>query len=144
MPQRQEKGDSRVGLVRWMALLVVLLGVVSLVLGVALMGSAGSAKGQLAEDLKPLLTLDQVQARYDSVKPKQIAIAQAEEPNIQAGKAAPSTLYTYLTVSRAGLGLTRASLGLISLVRITGIMSLVSGIALVLAGLGLYKVGRKS
>ena len=132
------------GLVRWMALIVVLLGVVSLVLGVALMGSAGSAKGQLAEDLKPLLTLDQVQARYDSVKPKQIAIAQAEEPNIQAGKAAPSTLYTYLTVSRAGLGLTRASLGLISLVRITGIMSLVSGIALVLAGLGLYKVGRKS
>ena len=131
------------GLVRWMALIVVLLGVVSLVLGVALMGSAGSAKGQLAEDLKPLLTLDQVQARYDSVKPKQIAVAQAEEPNIQAGKAAPSTLYTYLTVSRAGLGLTRASLGLISLVRITGIMSLVSGIALVLAGLGLYKVGRR-
>ena len=132
------------GLVRWTALIVVLLGVISLVLGIALMGSAGSAKGQLAEDLKPLLTLDQVQARYDSVKPKQIAIAQAEEPNIQAGKAAPSTLYTYLTVSRAGLGLTRASLGLISLVRITGIMSLVSGIALVLAGLGLYKVGRKS
>lgn len=59
----------------------------------------------------------------------------AEEPNIQAGKAAPSAMYNYLTVQRTGLGLTRTNIGLVGFIRMAGIINVVLGVSLVLIGI---------
>jgi hypothetical protein len=58
----------------------------------------------------------------------------AEEPNIQAGKAAPSAMYNYLTVQRTGLGLARTNVGLVGFIRMGGIIDVILGLGLVLIG----------
>ena len=64
----------------------------------------------------------------------------AEEPNIQAGKAAPSAMYNYLSAQRALLGLAKANMGTVDAVRTNGIIDIVTGLGLVLAGVALmYK-----
>ena len=59
---------------------------------------------------------------------------QAEEPNIQAGKAQPSSNLAYLTANQAGLGLAKSNVG-------TATMVLMMGIVDVLIGLGLFVGG---
>jgi hypothetical protein len=59
----------------------------------------------------------------------------AEEPNIQAGKAAPSAMYNYLTIQRTALGLAKSNVGLANLVLTMGIVDIILGIGMVLAAL---------
>ena len=62
-----------------------------------------------------------------------------EEPNIQAGRAAPSAMYNYLTIQRTSLGLARANIGLAGFTRTSGIIDVVVGLGLILVGLELFK-----
>ena len=131
------------GFVRWIGVIVLVLGVVSLAFGILFIVNASSGESQIADGLKPFLTIEEVNSRFDAVKPLQTAMAQAELPNIQAGQD-PSAMYNYLTITTTSLGLTKAQIGLVSFTRTLGILNVVIGIGLASAGLGLLKVKPKA
>lgn len=116
-------------------LVIIALGITSLVFGIIFIVQAGSGTQWIADDLKPLAIAD-VDAQYDAVTVNQQKMMAAEEPNIQAGKAAPSAMYNYLTTQRTGLGLARANIGLVGFIRMAGIINVILGISLVLIGVG--------
>jgi len=126
---------------RWGAIVVTVLGVVGLVFGIIFITQAGSSEKEIAESIQPI-TLTELDAKYEAVKTSQMAIRAAEEPNIQAGQAAPSAMYNYLTIQRTSLGLARANIGLAAFVRTSGIIGIIVGLGLILAGVGLFKKGR--
>jgi high-affinity Fe2+/Pb2+ permease len=123
---------------RVMAIIVAILGVASLVLGILFVTAASSAEQEIADSIQPL-TISEVDAKYDAVKQTQMALRMTEEPQIQAGKAAPSAMYNYLTIQRTSLGLTRSEIGLASFTRTSGIINIILGAGLILAGVGLLK-----
>ncbi|MDP2920594.1 MAG: hypothetical protein Q8O43_10320 [Dehalococcoidia bacterium] len=114
-------------------IIVIILGIASLVFGIILVVQTGSGKQQLADELKPLALAD-VEARYDQVTANQEKMMAAEEPNIQAGKAAPSAMYTYLTVQRTSLGLARTNIGLTGFIQMAGYVNILIGLGLALVG----------
>ena len=120
---------------RVIAIIVVILGVASLVLGVVFMTQATSAEKVVLEQIAPLTSLSQINPSYDKVTASYDKIMAAEEPNIQAGKAAPSATYGYLAGQRALLGLAKSNVGLAMFTRLSGIASIVVGLGLVLTGL---------
>jgi len=120
------------------AIVVAILGVVCLVFGIIFMTQASSAEKEIADDIQPL-TIAEVDAKYEAVKANQVALMATEEPNIQAGRAAPSAMYNYLTIQRTSLGLARANIGLAGFTRTSGIIDVVVGLGLILAGLELFK-----
>ena len=127
-------------LTRWGAIVIVALGVAGLVLGIIFITQASSAEKEIANELQPL-PIAEVEAKYEAVKTNQMALAMSEEPGIQAGTSAPSAMYNYLTVQRTSLGLARANIGLVGFVRTNGIIDIVVGLGLILAGVGLSKKG---
>ncbi len=112
------------------ALLAV--GIAVLVFGIIFTIESASAKQQVADSIAPL-TLNQLNASYESVTERQQTIMAVEEPNIQAGKAAPTAMYNYLTVQRTSLGLAKANIGQANLILTMGIVDLVLGIGMILA-----------
>jgi hypothetical protein len=126
---------------RGMAMLIGILGVAVLVFGAIFIVRAGSGEQQIANEIQPL-KLEEVNAKYDAVKAKQIEIAKAEEPQIQAGKAAPSAMYNYLSVQKSLLGVVKVNIALAGAVRMVGIMSVLAGLALLFAGVGLFRKNR--
>ena len=123
---------------RCIAVIVALLGVAGIVFGIMSIIQAGSAEQEIADELQPL-PIAQVDATYEAVKTAQEAQATIEAPGIQAGTAAPSTTYNYLTIQRTSLGLTRTNIGLVSFIRTSGILNIIVGLGLILAGVGLLK-----
>ncbi|HUT68763.1 MAG TPA: hypothetical protein VMW86_09505 [Dehalococcoidales bacterium] len=123
---------------RVMSVIVVLLGLASLVLGVLFITQAASAEQEVADTIAPL-TLAELDAKYDAVKAKADAVRATEEPQIQAGQAMPSAMYNYLSVQRTSLGLCRTNIGVASFVRTTGIINIILGLGLVLAGMALLR-----
>ncbi len=123
---------------RGSAIVIAVLGVVCLVFGIMFITQASSAEQEIANEIQPL-TIAQVDAKYEAVKTNQMALAMTEEPNIQAGEAAPSAMYNYLTAQRTSLGLARTNIGLAGFVRTSGIIGIIVGVGLILAGLGLFK-----
>ena len=123
---------------RVMAIVILILGVASLALGVLFITEASSAEQEIADSIQPL-KIAEVDARYEAVKANQMALRMTEEPQIQAGKAAPSAMYNYLTIQRTSLGLTRSQIGLASFTRTSGIINVILGAGLILAGVGLLK-----
>ncbi|TAK36997.1 MAG: hypothetical protein EPO21_00780 [Chloroflexota bacterium] len=121
------------------ALVVAILGVALLVFGILFVSKAGSTKQDLATAIQPL-KLEEVDATYQAAKTKMKELATAEEPQIQAGKAAPSVMYTYLTVQTASLGLVLTNIGVTDFVATIGIINIVAGLGMILAGLGLFIV----
>jgi hypothetical protein len=77
-------------------------------------------------------------AKYDTVKAAQEAQAAKEEPGIQAGQAAPSVMYNYLSSQRALLGSAKSNVALSGFVMMSGTVDIVLGIGLMLIGLALY------
>ena len=128
---------------RWSAIVVTVLGVVILVFGIIFIIQAGSAEQAIADEIQPL-AIAEVDATYEAVKTSQQAQAATEEPQIRAGKAAPSTTYNYLTIQRTSLGLARANIGLAAFVRTSGIIDIIVGLGLILAGVGLFKKGQSA
>jgi len=123
---------------RAIAIIVVILGLASLVIGILFITQAASAKQEVADLIAPL-ALDELDAKYDAVKAKADAAKAAEEPQIQAGQAAPSAMYNYLSVQRTSLGLARSNVGTADAVRVNGLVDIGVGLGLVLAGLGLLR-----
>lgn len=123
---------------RCIAVIVALIGVVGIVFGTMFILQAGSAEQDIADEIQPL-TIAQVDAKYEVVKANQVALAAAEEPGIQAGTAAPSATYIYLTAQRTSLGLVRSNIGVASFVRTNGILNIAVGLGLILVGMGLLK-----
>ena len=127
--------------IRSSAIVVIVLGLVGFVFGIIFITQASSAEQEIANEIQPL-TIAEVDAKYEEVKTNQMARAMTEEPKIQAGTAAPSTTYNYLTVQRTSLGLARANIGLVGFVRTSGIIDIIVGLGLILAGVGLFKKSR--
>ncbi len=123
------------------AISVIVLGLAGLVFGILFIAQASSAEQAIADEIAPL-TIAEVDPSYDAVKTKQMALAMTEEPQIQAGQAAPSTMYNYLTVQMASLGLAKTNIGITGVVRTSGIINIIVGLGLILAGVGLFKKGR--
>jgi hypothetical protein len=109
-----------------------------LVFGILFTTQAASAEQEIADTVAPL-TLDEVDAKYDAVKAKVDQIKMAEEPGIQGGTAAASSTYNYLSAQKVGLGLAKANIGTASFVRTTGVVNIILGLGLVLAGLGMLR-----
>ena len=122
---------------RVMAIIILILGLASLVLGILFVTEASSAEDEIAESIAPL-PIGDVDSRYEEVKAQQSAMRTVEGPAIQAG-ADPSAKYNYLTIQRTSLGLTRSQIGLASLTRTSGIINIILGLGLILAGVGLFK-----
>ena len=122
---------------RVIAIIVMILGLASLALGVLFVTESFSAEDEIAESIAPL-PLDDVDSRYEQVKEQQSAMRAMEEPAIQGG-ADPSAKYNYLTLKRTSLGLTRSQIGLASFTRTSGIINVVLGAGLILAGIGLLR-----
>jgi hypothetical protein len=125
---------------RAIAIIVILLGIASLVIGIIFLPQASSGEKEIADSVAPL-TLDQVDAKYDAVSANYDKYKANEEPQIQAGQAAPSAMYNYLSAQRALLGLARANIGTAKAVRMNGIVDIIVGVGLVLSGLA---ISRKS
>jgi hypothetical protein len=123
---------------RWSAILVMVTGVVALIFGIIFIPQASSAEKEIADSITPL-ALSEVDAKYDAVSTSQQQMRAAEEPGIQAGTAAPSAMYNYLTIQRTSLGLTRSNIGFASFLRTTGIIYIIVGLGLILAGVGLFR-----
>ena len=113
--------------------IVVIIGVAVLAFGVIFIVQSGSGKQQVADDIAPL-TLDQLDAQYEAVAAQQVAMAQAEEPKIQSGTAQPSSMYTYITEHKIGLGAARSNVGMANLTLTMGIVNVLIGLGLVLGG----------
>jgi len=121
-----------------LAVVVAIMGVASLVFGIVFIAQSGSAKQQIADGLQPM-PLDQLNATYDRVDASQVQMMAAEEPNIQTGKAAPSAMYNYLTTQKTGLGLAQSNVGFADFLKMNGIIQVITGVGLLLAGLALMK-----
>jgi hypothetical protein len=124
---------------RVIAILVAILGVASLVFGILFVTQAASAEKQILTEIAPLTALSQINPHYDTVTAAFNKTMAAEEPNIQAGKAAPSATYAYLAGQRALLGLAKSNVGLASFIRMSGIVGMVLGIGMALAGYALLR-----
>jgi len=112
---------------RAMAIIVVILGIASLVVGILFITQAASAKNEVAESIAPL-PLDQLDDTYDQVK---AGIKQIEE--------AGGTPELAMKLQKTGLGLARANVGTADAVRVNGLVDIGVGLALVLAGLVLLR-----
>ena len=123
---------------RTSALIVAILGVVCLVFGIVFVIQAGSAEQEIACSLDPL-PISEVDGKYDAVKAQASQMSAAEEPDIQAGTAAPSAMYNYLSIQRTSLGLARSNIGSAQLVRMNGIINIIIGLGLFLTGTVLFR-----
>jgi hypothetical protein len=124
---------------RVISILVAVIGLFVLALGIVFMNQAGSAEKTIANEIQPL-KIENVNATYDSVKAKQMQVAQAEGAAIQAGN--PSATYSYLTLQRTSLGLTKSNLGLAQTVRTVGIINIVLGAGVLLLAIGMFARSR--
>lgn len=118
---------------RVLGIIILILGLVGAVFGILFLPMANSAQDEIAVQTAPI-PLDQINAKYDAVTAKFNTQMAQEEPQIQAGKAAPSVLYDYLGAQRALLGLAKANMGTVSLVRYLGIAGICVGVGLAAAG----------
>jgi hypothetical protein len=123
---------------RVIAIIVAILGLAGLVFGILYITQASAADKEIADSVAPL-TLDQVDAKYNTISANYNKYKADEEPQIQAGKAAPSVMYDYLSAQRALLGLARANIGTATFVRTSGIVDIIMGLGLILAGIALFR-----
>ena len=120
-----------------LAVIVVILGLASAVLGVIFTINSGTAQNEVADSIAPL-PLDQLDARYETVKSSQMAMAAQEGQAIQNGQA-PSEMYSWLTLQRTSLGLARSNAGLSQLTLTLGIVNIVIGVGLILTGIVVFR-----
>jgi uncharacterized membrane protein HdeD (DUF308 family) len=120
-----------------LAIIVLILGLASLVMGVIFVINSGSARNEVADSIAPL-PLGNLNAQYDQVRAGRLQMAPAEGAAINAGQA-PSALYSWMTLEETSLGLARSSAGVANLTMILGYLNLVIGIALIIVSLGMMR-----
>ena len=112
---------------RILATIIILLGLASIVLGVIMFTQSGTARDEVAESIAPL-ELDQLDDSYDMLA--------ASIDQIRASGADPDVS---LTARKTGLGLARANVGKATMLTYNGIVDIILGAGLVLAGLGVLR-----
>ena len=122
---------------RVFGMVVAIIGVACLVFGIIFILQSNTGKQTVADEIKPLAS-SELNAKYDTVKAKQLQVMAAEEPKIQAGQAAPSVTYDYLSAQRALLGLAKSNTMLSGFVMMSGLVDIILGIGLILAGMTLF------
>jgi uncharacterized membrane protein len=110
--------------------LVILLGLAVLVLGIVLMTQASTARNEVADSIAPL-PLDQLDDQYDAVT--------EQYKQMKAAGAQPDVQFNNLYATKTGLGLARANVGKARMLNWNGIIDIIAGAGLVLAGLGLLR-----
>ena len=123
---------------RVISAIVIILGLAVLVFGILFIPQASSGEQEIAESVAPL-TLDEVEAKYDTVAAKYDQIKMAEEPGIQAQTAMPSAMYNYLGQQRALLALAKANIGTTAFIRMMGIVNILIGAGLIMTGVVIYR-----
>ena len=116
------KGEGTVK--RFYGIIVALIGVAILVMGIVFMAQANTAKKTVADGISPI-TLSNLNAQYNTVEAAQEKQMAAEEPGIQAGQAAPSAMYNYLSAQRALLGLAKSNMGTSGFVMMSGTVDII-------------------
>jgi hypothetical protein len=122
---------------RFYGIIVALIGVAILVMGIVFMLQANTGKKTVTDEISPI-ALSDLNAKYNTVEAAQEAQMAKEEPGIQAGQAAPSAMYNYLSSQRALLGLAKSNVGLSGFVMMSGTVDIILGIGLALIGVVLY------
>ncbi len=112
---------------RAIAIIIVILGLASLVIGILFVTQAASGLQEVADSIDPL-PLDQLEDKYDQAK---AGIAQMEAAGMEPELATK--------LQKTGLGLARANKGTAESVRVNGVVDICVGLGLVLAGLGLLR-----
>jgi hypothetical protein len=118
---------------RLIGMIVAIIGVASLVMGIIFIVQSNSAKKQIADSITPV-KMSELNATYDTITAKHDAVMTSEEPQIQAGKAAPSATYNYLSAQRALLGLAKSNVGVAGFLQTSGVLDIVLGVGLLLVG----------
>lgn len=121
-------------MVRVLGVIIIILGLVGVVFGSMFFPEASSAQDEIATQVLPL-TLDQIDGKYDLVTAAFNAQMAIEEPAIQGHTGMPSALYDYYGAQRALLGLAKANMGTVKLVRYLGIACLALGLGLAATGI---------
>jgi hypothetical protein len=123
---------------RILSLVVIILGIAAMAFGVIFVLQANAGNDEIIASIAPL-TLDQVEPKYDAVSAKYDQVKTAEEPAIQGGTAAPSAMYNYLSSQRALLGLAKANIATVKVVRSNAFVTIGVGLGLVLAGFATFR-----
>jgi cytochrome c biogenesis factor len=135
--REEQKIKGEVIVKKVIGMVVSLIGVAILAMGIVFMAQSNTAKKTVANEISPIAVKD-VNATYDTLTTHFDQYMQAEEPNIQAGKAAPTATYDYFAAQRALMAQAKANLGLAGFVMMTGVVNIVLGLGLILAGMALY------
>jgi hypothetical protein len=123
---------------RVIAIIIAILGLATFVYGILFVAQAGTAEKEVANEITPL-TLDQVDAQYNTVSTNYEKYMAAEEPKIQAKQAEASATYNYLSSQRALLGLAKSNIGTAKFVRTSGTVDIILGLGMFLAGVWLLR-----
>jgi len=117
---------------RVISVIVVILGLASLVLGILFIVQAADAEQEVAESIAPL-PLDQLDATYEAVT------AQYNQAKAAGAGTTPNPDFNALYGNKVGLGLARSNVGTANFVQTTGIINIILGAGLILAGLALLR-----
>jgi phosphotransferase system glucose/maltose/N-acetylglucosamine-specific IIC component len=115
---------------RVIAIIIAILGLAGLVFGILLVTQAASGEQEVADSIAPL-PLDQLDAQYDTVT--------AQYNQMKAAGTQPNAQYNYLYANKVGLGLARANVGTASLARTSGVVDILMGLGLLLAGIAMLR-----
>ncbi len=123
---------------RFLGMAIAVIGVVSLVFGILFIIQSNTGKQTVADEINPI-ALSDLNTKYDSVKASQIKVMAAEEPQIQAGKAAPTVMYDYLSAQRALLAEAKSNVALAGFVMMSGVVDIILGLGLIIVGAAFYQ-----
>jgi hypothetical protein len=111
---------------RFLALLVVILGIAALVFGIIFFPQASDAKQKVVDALIAPVTLDNLDATYDAVNAQFKAMAQTDP------------MYIPTLAKRTSLGLAKTNVGTAKFVNTMGIVNIIVGVGLMLGGCALW------
>jgi hypothetical protein len=112
---------------RFLALLVVILGIAVLVFGIIFIPQAGNAKQEVKDSLTAPVTLDNLDATYDQ-------ISAAFDQLKASGMPSSDPQYVMVLGQRTSLGLARSNVGVAKVVQINGIVDILIGVGLIFGG----------
>ena len=112
---------------RLLGLLVVILGIAAIVFGIMFIPQASDAKQKVVDSLTSPVTLDNLDATYDQ-------ISGAFNQLKAAGMPSSDPQYVMVLGQRTSLGLAKSSVGLAKFINTMGMVNIIVGVGLVLAG----------
>jgi outer membrane murein-binding lipoprotein Lpp len=110
------------GKMRFLGLLVIILGIAAIVFGIMFIPQASDAKQKVVDSLSTGITLDNLDDTYDAVSAQFKAMAQTDP------------MYIPTLAKRTSLGLAKSNVGLAKLINTMGMVNIIVGAGLLLAG----------